>query len=190
MSEFQLDERLEKLLQFDVRIVMTWHADNTDIDLWVIEPSGEKAFYSHNRTTIGGLVSRDFTGGYGPEEYLLRRAMKGDLPVFKKAMALIDELTAGPSLEAPEEGFLAAEARMLAGAKKVALMCLGTAVQKLGEQLKDEQEVLGYFADIAMEVYALESALLRTRKRAEHVCENPASLRFPFHYLIASPDAA
>jgi uncharacterized protein YfaP (DUF2135 family) len=56
---------------------MTWHADNTDIDLWVTEPSGEKAFYAHNRTTIGGLVSRDFTGGYGPEEYLLRRAMPG-----------------------------------------------------------------------------------------------------------------
>ena len=81
-------------------------------------------------------------------------------------MALIDELTSGPSLEAPEEGFLAAEARMLAGAKKVALMCLGTAVQKLGEKLKDEQEVLGHFADIAMETYALESALLRARKRA------------------------
>ena len=55
---------------------------------------------------------------------------------------------------------------MLAGAKKVALMCLGTAAQKLGEALKDEQEVLGHFADIAMATYALESALLRTRKRA------------------------
>ena len=51
---------------------MTWHADNTDIDLWVTEPSGEKAFYQHNRTTIGGLVSRDFTQGYGPEEYMVR----------------------------------------------------------------------------------------------------------------------
>jgi uncharacterized protein YfaP (DUF2135 family) len=41
--------------------MMTWHADNTDIDLWVTEPSGEKAYYGHNCTTIGGLVSRDFT---------------------------------------------------------------------------------------------------------------------------------
>jgi uncharacterized protein YfaP (DUF2135 family) len=47
------------------------------MDLWVTEPSGEKAFYGHNRTTIGGLVSRDFTQGYGPEEYLLRKAMTG-----------------------------------------------------------------------------------------------------------------
>jgi alkylation response protein AidB-like acyl-CoA dehydrogenase len=97
---------------------------------------------------------------------LIRRAMKGELPIFQKAMALLDELTSGPSAAAPEEGFLAAEAQMLAGAKKVALMCLGTAAQKLAEALKDEQEVLGHFADIAMATYALESALLRTRKRA------------------------
>ncbi len=72
-----LDPRLLKLLEVDVRIVMTWHADDTDIDLWVTEPSGEKAMYNHNRTTIGGLVSRDFTGGYGPEEYMVRKAMHG-----------------------------------------------------------------------------------------------------------------
>jgi alkylation response protein AidB-like acyl-CoA dehydrogenase len=97
---------------------------------------------------------------------LIRKALKGELPIFQKAKALLDELTGGPSPEAPAEGFLAAEARMLAGAKKVALMCLGTAVQKRGEALKDDQEVLAHFADIAMEAYALESALLRTRKRA------------------------
>jgi alkylation response protein AidB-like acyl-CoA dehydrogenase len=96
---------------------------------------------------------------------LIRRAMKGELPIFAKALALLDELTSGPSLDA-DEGFLAAEARMVTGAKKVALMCLGTAVQKLGEALKDEQEVLGHFADIAMATYGLESALLRARKRA------------------------
>ena len=65
------------MLDVDVRIVMTWSADNTDIDLWVTEPSGEKAYYEHNRTTIGGLVSCDFTQGYGPEEYLVRRAAHG-----------------------------------------------------------------------------------------------------------------
>ena len=92
--------------------------------------------------------------------------MRGELPIFQKAMALLDEVTGGPSREAAEDGFLAAEGRMVAGAKKVALMCLGTAVQKLGESLKDEQEVLGHFADIAMQAYALESADLRARKRA------------------------
>ncbi len=77
VSDVPLDPRLLKLLDVDVRIVMTWHADNTDIDLWVTEPSGEKAFYGHNRTTVGGLVSRDFTQGYGPEEYMVRKAPHG-----------------------------------------------------------------------------------------------------------------
>jgi Ca-activated chloride channel homolog len=77
VSVIPLDERLIKLLDVDVRIVMTWHADNTDVDLWVTEPTGEKAMYNHNRTTIGGLVSCDFTQGYGPEEYLIHRAAHG-----------------------------------------------------------------------------------------------------------------
>jgi alkylation response protein AidB-like acyl-CoA dehydrogenase len=108
---------------------------------------------------------------------LIRRAVKGDLPLFPKALALLDELTSGPSREAPEGGFLAEEGRMLAGAKKVALMCLGTAVQKLGEALKDQQEVLGHFADIAMATYGLESALLRARKRAAARGEEAARLQ-------------
>jgi len=77
-----LDERLRKNLDTDVRIALCWDADNTDVDLHVVEPSGEEAFYSHNRTTIGGLVSRDFTQGYGPEEYLVRRAQPGTYKIF------------------------------------------------------------------------------------------------------------
>jgi len=72
-----LDKRLRKLLDVDVRISLVWDADLTDIDLWVIEPTGEKAFYSNPRSAIGGLVSRDFTQGYGPEEYVLREAVAG-----------------------------------------------------------------------------------------------------------------
>jgi len=72
-----LDPRLRQNLDCDVRIVLTWDADMTDVDLWVTEPSGEICMYNHNRTTIGGLVSRDFTQGYGPEEYCLRKTMPG-----------------------------------------------------------------------------------------------------------------
>jgi hypothetical protein len=72
-----IDSRLTKLLDLDVRITMSWDANNTDMDLHVIEPSGEEAFYGHNLTTIGGLVSRDFTQGYGPEEYVIHHAMPG-----------------------------------------------------------------------------------------------------------------
>ena len=77
LAHVPVDPRLIKLLDVDVRIVLTWDTDQTDIDLWITEPSGEKAFYSHPRTRIGGHVSRDFTQGYGPEEYILKKAMPG-----------------------------------------------------------------------------------------------------------------
>ena len=73
----KLDPRLRKNLDVDVRITLSWDADLTDVDLWVIEPTGEKAFYSNPQTMIGGNVSRDFTQGYGPEEYCLRKAPQG-----------------------------------------------------------------------------------------------------------------
>lgn len=72
-----VDPRLIKLLDVDVRIILTWDADMTDMDLWITEPSKEQASYNNNRTQIGGMVSRDFTQGYGPEEYLLKKSMKG-----------------------------------------------------------------------------------------------------------------
>ncbi|MGC3960021.1 MAG: DUF2135 domain-containing protein [Verrucomicrobiota bacterium] len=74
---FPVDQRLQKLLDLDVRILLTWDADMTDIDLHIVEPSGEEAYFSHNLTSMGGLVSRDFTQGYGPEEYCLHKARPG-----------------------------------------------------------------------------------------------------------------
>ncbi len=72
-----IDARLVRNLDLDIRISMSWDADMTDVDLHVFEPSGEHAYYAHNRTEIGGLVSRDFRQGYGPEEYVLRKAAPG-----------------------------------------------------------------------------------------------------------------
>jgi alkylation response protein AidB-like acyl-CoA dehydrogenase len=108
---------------------------------------------------------------------LLRRAMKGELPIFQKAMALMQEVTASPAAPAGDEGFLAAEARMVQGAKKVALMCLGLAAQKFGAELEQQQEVLGLFADVAMDTYALESAVIRAQKRAAAQGEERARLQ-------------
>jgi len=73
----RIDPRLIKLLDLDVRISMSWDTDMTDVDLHVFEPTGEHAYYGHNLTMIGGLVSRDFTQGYGPEEYVLKKAYPG-----------------------------------------------------------------------------------------------------------------
>ncbi|HEX4385599.1 MAG TPA: DUF2135 domain-containing protein, partial [Myxococcales bacterium] len=65
----------------DLRVSLAWDADLTDVDLHLFEPSGEHAFYGHNKTAIGGIVSRDMTQGYGPEEYLVRKAMHGQYGV-------------------------------------------------------------------------------------------------------------
>ena len=96
-----LDGRLVKLLDEDIRIVMTWDTDQTDIDLWIIEPSGEKCFYSHPRTTIGGLMTKDFTGGYGPEEYNIRNAMPGRYTVMANFYGSSQQrLTGGTTVQA------------------------------------------------------------------------------------------
>ena len=64
-----------------LRVVLTWDADNTDIDLWVTDPDGQRAYYGHRLTYQGGAMSRDFTGGYGPEEFSLRRPKPGKYKV-------------------------------------------------------------------------------------------------------------
>lgn len=72
-----IDPRLLKNMILDLRVVLTWDADNTDIDLWVIDPNGEKCFYKNHQSYQGGSLSRDFTGGYGPEEFSLKDAKPG-----------------------------------------------------------------------------------------------------------------
>jgi Ca-activated chloride channel family protein len=78
----EIDQRLRANLDCDLRVVMAWDADATDIDLHVRQPDREIAFYGRNRTSAGGLVSPDCTRGYGPEEYLIRRAPGGEYQVF------------------------------------------------------------------------------------------------------------
>lgn len=92
-----LDPRLRKLLEYDVRIVLTWDTDLTDMDLWVTEPSGEKCLYSHNRTTIGGAITHDFTQGYGPEEYAVRRAMPGKYMIQTNYYGSRQQTLSGPT---------------------------------------------------------------------------------------------
>jgi hypothetical protein len=72
-----LDKRLRTSMPVGVRILLSWDADMTDVDLWVIEPSGQKAFYAERLSAMGGAVSRDFTQGYGPEEYCLKTVVPG-----------------------------------------------------------------------------------------------------------------
>lgn len=80
-GEWDLDPRLVALFDTDARIVIEWTADDADIDLWVDEPSGEQVMYSYKLSASGGQISNDMTDGYGPEEYAIRRAPKGEYRV-------------------------------------------------------------------------------------------------------------
>src|SRR4029077_1211172 len=105
-------------------------------------------------------------------QMLMKRAMAGQLALIPAAMKLADEILAGPSFEEAPEGVLAEEARVLANAKKMFLQAAGGAVQKFREKLADEQELIAALSDIVMEVYAMESCLLRTQKAAAHQGES------------------
>ncbi|WP_017731035.1 acyl-CoA dehydrogenase family protein [Nafulsella turpanensis] len=100
-------------------------------------------------------------------DMLMKRAMKGEIDLMSAAMAVQKDLTSIPDFGAQEEGgFMAAEKKVLANLKKAGLMIAGAAAQKLMQKLSHEQEILMNLADMLIEVYALESAILRTEKLA------------------------
>ena len=99
-------------------------------------------------------------------QMLMKRAMNGQLALIPAAMKLADEILAGPSFEEAPEGVLAEEGRVIANAKKMFLQAAGGAVQKFREKLAEEQELIGALANIVMEIYAMESTLLRAQKAA------------------------
>jgi alkylation response protein AidB-like acyl-CoA dehydrogenase len=99
-------------------------------------------------------------------QMLMKRAMGGQLALIPAAMKLADEILAGPSFEEAPEGVLAEEARTIANCKKMFLQAAGGAVQKFREKLADEQELIGALSNVVMEIYAMESTLLRAQKAA------------------------
>ncbi len=97
---------------------------------------------------------------------LLKRATGGHLPLIPAVKKLAAETYAGASKEETPAGVLAEEARVIANAKKMFLQAAGGAVQKFREKLAGEQELIGALANIVMEIYAMESGLLRAQKAA------------------------
>ena len=96
--------------------------------------------------------------------WLMKRAVAGQLPLLAAIKKLMDEVMAGPSAAAVREGPLSAEYQLLANAKKLALFAAGAASQKYMMGLADQQEVMGALADCIIEVFALESCILRAEK--------------------------
>ncbi|MBU3010568.1 DUF2135 domain-containing protein [Polaribacter vadi] len=70
-------EYLSNVKKLDLRVVLDWNQNDTDIDLHIIDPNLEECFYKHSKTQQGGRMSSDMTQGFGPEEFVLEKAKKG-----------------------------------------------------------------------------------------------------------------
>ncbi|MDR2130842.1 MAG: hypothetical protein LBP56_06735 [Odoribacteraceae bacterium] len=77
-----IDKRLVQPMPVDIRVVLNWNMNNTDIDLHVTDPRGETCYYGNPLTAAGGRVSSDITTGYGPEQFMIKKALPGKYEVF------------------------------------------------------------------------------------------------------------
>ena len=108
--------------------------------------------------------------------FLLKRAMTGQLALMPAIKKLMDEVLSGPSMGEDLEGPLAEERKLVANAKKLGLFAAGSATQKYMQTIQDQQEVMGAIADMTIEIYAMESAVLRAQKLVESKGEQGAAL--------------
>ncbi|HKH98024.1 MAG TPA: acyl-CoA dehydrogenase family protein [Candidatus Sulfotelmatobacter sp.] len=108
--------------------------------------------------------------------FLLKRAMSGQLPLMPAIKKLMDEVLSGPSASEDLEGAFAEERKLVGQAKKLGLFAAGAATQKYMQAIQDQQEVMGAIADMTIETYAMETAVLRAQKIAESKGEAAAAL--------------
>jgi alkylation response protein AidB-like acyl-CoA dehydrogenase len=132
---------------------------------------GFSSDYEVERTYRDQRVNRIFEGTSEINrllitDMLMKRSMKGQLALIPAATRLLDEILGmAPAEETLEDQPLAEETKVVEGAKKVALLVAGSAVQRYMQALEHEQEVIGTLSNLVIEVYAMESALLRTLKK-------------------------
>lgn len=133
--------------------------------------NGYSAEYAVERAYCDSRINRIFEGTNEINRLLttgmlLKRAMRGQLGLVKAAQAVMGEILSGPSLSAFDDGSepWAEEKRLVGNAKKIALLLLGLAFQKYMMELEKQQEILAALADLIIDVFAMESVLLRTQK--------------------------
>jgi len=127
----QVDHRLFHPFDLDIRVSIQWDTDMTDVELHVTEPNGEECYSFHNKTKIGGLMSKDFSYGYGPEDYVLRKAIPGKYVVSVKLFSTLPNSTGTTVLVKMWTNW----ARQSLETKKVSIVRLTTQKQsiKVGE---------------------------------------------------------
>jgi alkylation response protein AidB-like acyl-CoA dehydrogenase len=108
--------------------------------------------------------------------FLLKRAMSGQLPLLPAIKKLMDEVGSGPSALVKNSKARSRKRKLVAQAKKLGLFAAGAATQKYMQAIQDQQEVMGAIADMTIESYAMESAVLRAQKIAEAKGESAAAL--------------
>jgi alkylation response protein AidB-like acyl-CoA dehydrogenase len=108
--------------------------------------------------------------------FLLKRAMSGQLPLMPAIKSLMGEVLSGPSLSDEIEGPLAQERTLITQARNLGLFAAGAATQKYMHTIQDQQEIMGAIADMVIEIYAVETAVLRTKKIVDRSGESTATL--------------
>jgi alkylation response protein AidB-like acyl-CoA dehydrogenase len=106
----------------------------------------------------------------------MKRAMSGQLALMPAIKKLMDEVLSGPSIGEEVEGALASERLLVANAKKTALFVAGVASQRYMMELAEQQEVMAALADVIIEVFAMDSTLMRTMKLVQAQGESAATL--------------
>jgi alkylation response protein AidB-like acyl-CoA dehydrogenase len=108
--------------------------------------------------------------------FLLKRAMSGQLALMPAIKKLMEEVLSGPTMAEEIEGPLSDERKLVANAKKLGLFAAGAATQKYMQAIQDQQEIMGAIADMVIETYAMESAVLRAQKLIENNGEGASAL--------------
>jgi alkylation response protein AidB-like acyl-CoA dehydrogenase len=170
----EIQKRIEDYA-VECSIVKVWASEMLDMvvdeTLQIFAGYGYVEEYPAERAYRDARINRIFEGTNEINRliitgWLMKSAMSGKLALMPAIKKLMDEVMSGPSEKIDREGPLADEQNLLANAKKLTLFVAGAATQKYMQKIADEQEVMGAIADMIIEVFAMESAILRAEKIA------------------------